>query len=313
MPRDGRLRRVPCLRLRGHTPRTARKPENPRHECRPTFLSMPRQLLLHTRHSDRGIMPTRSWTRMCRSSDRSRHSSRTRIEERITAKSRKPAPRVPGELTTDRIARDEAIAAQSLSRKPQRPSRRVLCEHQIRQITPDRCSQSTRQRPFETVTQYAGRPSLRALYESSQIDRKAFEGAEWLRAAGPPQRPFRDVIAALRAERERQGLSRADLAERTGIDRAAIHKLEIGVNTNPPWPCCRGMPAPSGRGSSGISRQRLRSQPRRFDQLLRKSPGCEAQQARTVPAPPQAEACLGSIHCGVPRHAASSWGVKFTW
>jgi DNA-binding XRE family transcriptional regulator len=83
------------------------------------------------------------------------------------------------------------------------------------------------------AAQFAGRPSLRALYESGQIDREAFEEAERVRAAGPPQRPFRDLIGALRAERERQGLSLADLAERTGIDRAAIHKLEIGANTNP--------------------------------------------------------------------------------
>jgi DNA-binding XRE family transcriptional regulator len=108
------------------------------------------------------------------------------------AKSRKPAAGAPSESTTDRVARDEAIAAQ-----------------------------------------YAGRPSLRTLSESGQIDRKTFESAQRLRAAGPPQRPFRDLIAALRAERERQGLSLADMAERTGIDRAAIHKLEIGVNTNP--------------------------------------------------------------------------------
>ncbi len=41
---------------------------------------------------------------------------------------------------------------QSLSRKPQRPSRRVICEHRIRQSTPSLCSQSTLQRPSETVT-----------------------------------------------------------------------------------------------------------------------------------------------------------------
>ena len=43
------------------------------------------------------------------------------------------------------------------------------------------------------------------------------------------------MIAALRAERERQGLSLADIAERTGMDRAAIHKLEIGLNSNPTY------------------------------------------------------------------------------
>ena len=80
---------------------------------------------------------------------------------------------------------------------------------------------------------YQGRPSLRDLSESGQIDREARERAERVRAAGPPARPFHDLITALRAERERQGLSLGDLAQRTGMDRAAIHKLEIGLNTNP--------------------------------------------------------------------------------
>jgi DNA-binding phage protein len=80
---------------------------------------------------------------------------------------------------------------------------------------------------------YRTRPSPRALYEGGQIDRAACERAEQVRAAGPPERPFRELIAALRAERERQGLSLAELARRTGMDRAAIHKLEIGLNRNP--------------------------------------------------------------------------------
>jgi DNA-binding phage protein len=80
---------------------------------------------------------------------------------------------------------------------------------------------------------YRQRPSLRALFECGQIDREAYEQAERLREAGPPARPSRTLIAALRAERERQGLSLADIAERSGMDRAAIHKLEIGVSGNP--------------------------------------------------------------------------------
>jgi ribosome-binding protein aMBF1 (putative translation factor) len=43
----------------------------------------------------------------------------------------------------------------------------------------------------------------------------------------------RKVIAALRAERERQGLSLADLNERTGIDRAALSRLENNEEANP--------------------------------------------------------------------------------
>jgi DNA-binding XRE family transcriptional regulator len=80
---------------------------------------------------------------------------------------------------------------------------------------------------------YRHRPNLRGLYESGQIDQEAYSRAQRLCAAGPPARPFRELIAALRAERQRQGLSLADLAERTGMDRAAIHKLEIGLNRNP--------------------------------------------------------------------------------
>jgi DNA-binding phage protein len=45
--------------------------------------------------------------------------------------------------------------------------------------------------------------------------------------------PIRQVIAALRAERERQGLSLADLNERTGIDRAALSRLENNEEGNP--------------------------------------------------------------------------------
>jgi DNA-binding XRE family transcriptional regulator len=80
---------------------------------------------------------------------------------------------------------------------------------------------------------YRHRPSLRGLYESGRIDQEAYSRAQRLRAAGPPARLFRELIAALRAERQRQGLSLTDLAERTGMERAAIHKLEIGLNRNP--------------------------------------------------------------------------------
>ncbi len=45
--------------------------------------------------------------------------------------------------------------------------------------------------------------------------------------------PLRHVIAALRAERERQGLSLADMNERTGIDRAALSRLENNEEGNP--------------------------------------------------------------------------------
>jgi len=80
---------------------------------------------------------------------------------------------------------------------------------------------------------YGRRPSLRELYESGQIDLEAYQKAERLRADGLRDRPFQQLISSLRAERERQRLSLTEVAERTGIDRAAIHKLEIGLNKNP--------------------------------------------------------------------------------
>ena len=41
-------------------------------------------------------------------------------------------------------------------------------------------------------------------------------------------------MAELKAERERQGLTLAQLAERSGIDKGAISKLETGRQVNPP-------------------------------------------------------------------------------
>jgi DNA-binding XRE family transcriptional regulator len=41
------------------------------------------------------------------------------------------------------------------------------------------------------------------------------------------------VMAALRQERERQGLTLAELAKRSGIDQAALSKLETGAHGNP--------------------------------------------------------------------------------
>ena len=41
------------------------------------------------------------------------------------------------------------------------------------------------------------------------------------------------TLSALRAERERQGLSLSDVSERSGIDRATLSKLETGKVPNP--------------------------------------------------------------------------------
>ena len=82
-----------------------------------------------------------------------------------------------------------------------------------------------------------------------------------MRALGPPDRPFRELIAALRAERERQGLSLADLAERAGMDRSGVHKLEIGLNRNPTFTTLSRYARRSALGSNGIWRRWIRGNP----------------------------------------------------
>ncbi len=66
--------------------------------------------------------------------------------------------------------------------------------------------------------------------ELPEINRRAKQRLEILRKEGTP---IRQVLSALRDERERQGLSLADIYERTGIDRAALSRLENNEDANP--------------------------------------------------------------------------------
>ena len=65
--------------------------------------------------------------------------------------------------------------------------------------------------------------------ELPDIKRRARDRLALLKKEGTP---LRQVLAALRAERERQGLSLADINERTGIDRAALSRLENNEDAN---------------------------------------------------------------------------------
>ena len=66
--------------------------------------------------------------------------------------------------------------------------------------------------------------------ELPEIRKRAKERMALLKEEGTP---LRQVLGALRAERERQGLSLADINERTGIDRAALSRLENNEDANP--------------------------------------------------------------------------------
>jgi ribosome-binding protein aMBF1 (putative translation factor) len=86
-------------------------------------------------------------------------------------------------------------------------------------------------------------PEQRAAYEVRRAERETPEYQAQLAAdiaaiqrEYPPARPDPELIealAALRLERERQGLSLSDVSERSGIDRATISKLETGKIANP--------------------------------------------------------------------------------
>lgn len=68
------------------------------------------------------------------------------------------------------------------------------------------------------------KPSLQALVQSGDVTQVFTMGEYW---------ELRKTFAALKALREQQGLSITDLAERTGMDRAMISRLENGQIDNP--------------------------------------------------------------------------------
>ena len=85
-------------------------------------------------------------------------------------------------------------------------------------------------------------PEQRAAADARRADRQTPEYQEGLardidayRREYPPvgDPELIEALAGLRRERERRGLSLTDMAERTGIDRATISKLETGKLANP--------------------------------------------------------------------------------
>ena len=72
----------------------------------------------------------------------------------------------------------------------------------------------------------AEQPTLEQLTASGEYSEPVLLGAYWELAA---------LVEALRRERERQGLSLGEAAKRSGIDKAALSRLEGGQNVNPTW------------------------------------------------------------------------------
>ncbi len=68
------------------------------------------------------------------------------------------------------------------------------------------------------------RPSLRRLQESGDVSEVVSQG-EYVGLLA--------MLAALKNHREAKGMSLADVAERCGMDRSAVSRLENGVYLNP--------------------------------------------------------------------------------
>jgi ribosome-binding protein aMBF1 (putative translation factor) len=86
-----------------------------------------------------------------------------------------------------------------------------------------------------TLEQRAAAEARRAERQTPQYQEELERDLDAYRRQYPPvaDPELIAALAGLRRERERQGLSLTDLAERTGIDRATISKIETGKIANP--------------------------------------------------------------------------------
>jgi ribosome-binding protein aMBF1 (putative translation factor) len=117
-------------------------------------------------------------------------------------------------------------------------------------VNPERMSERSR-RKWEAMTpeQRAAVAGVVVSHRTPEYLRHA-EAAARLEDEGAPEAgPKADLLtllAELRAERERQGLSLADVSERSGIERSMLNKLELGKIANPTVATLRAFAAALG-------------------------------------------------------------------
>jgi ribosome-binding protein aMBF1 (putative translation factor) len=112
-------------------------------------------------------------------------------------------------------------------------------------------TESNRKR-WEALTpeQRAAVETIRAKHETLEYREQEEKDRDAIRAEFPPRvidEELKAALAALRLERERQGLSLTDMQERTRIDRATISKLERGEILNPTMGTLRTYAAALGK------------------------------------------------------------------
>ena len=105
-----------------------------------------------------------------------------------------------------------------------------------------------------TPEQQAAVESRRAHRQTAEYEKGLDRDIKVYRREYPPtahDEELATALATLRLRARRQGLSLADLAERTGIDRATISKLETGKIANPTIVTLRTYAAALGSASRG--------------------------------------------------------------
>jgi len=101
-----------------------------------------------------------------------------------------------------------------------------------------------------TPEQRAAVETIRAKHQAAEYREQEEKDREAIRTEFPPRvidDDLKAALAALRLERERQGLSLTDMQERTRIDRATISKLERGEIPNPTMGTLRTYAAALGK------------------------------------------------------------------
>jgi DNA-binding XRE family transcriptional regulator len=95
-----------------------------------------------------------------------------------------------------------------------------------------------------TPEQQAAAERIHARNRTSEAQERHQSIAEAAEKEFPPlvlDETLAGFFASFRLARERAGLSLADIADRTGMDRAAISRLETGKVPNPTWSTLRAL------------------------------------------------------------------------
>jgi hypothetical protein len=106
-----------------------------------------------------------------------------------------------------------------------------------RRVKRERTSQE-RARHRAIREEFRDKPSLTELLAANTISKETFARARKMMSEGPASRSddqerLSQFLCALKQERERQGLTLAEVAERSGIDSGALSRLESCQNVNP--------------------------------------------------------------------------------